>query len=271
MVNLAILIMINEIRRSYHYLDYLVKSKHRNGHGIHPPFVYELASKVLFDRKSYPDYTFIHDIRNELKAGKEILSTTNMGAGSDCFTGEKRKVSDLLSKSSLQPRYGKLLFRIANYYKPATIIEFGTSIGLSTLYLAKGAPQARIATIEGDASLCEFARSLFKKHQIGNIKAINGLFDDYLSYFEKNYPSPGLVFIDGNHSYEATLRYFDHFSERIENGFLIIDDINWSAGMHRAWNEIRNDRRAIVTIDLFSMGIVIIRKMITPGHFKIRF
>ncbi len=263
--------MINELHRSYHYLDYLVKSKHRKGHGIHPPFVYEFVSKVLFDRKTYPEYTLINSIINELKANKEVLSITNMGAGSDRFAGESRKISDLLSKSSLQPRYGKLLFRIANYYKPETIIEFGTSIGLSALYLAKGAPQARIATIEGDTSLCEFARSVFKKHQVGNIKAINGLFDEYLSYFEKNYPSPELVFIDGNHSYEATLRYFDHFSERIEKGFLIIDDINWSAGMHRAWNEIRNDSRAIVTIDLFSIGIVIIRKMITPGHFMIRF
>ncbi len=263
--------MKNELRRYFNYLDYLIKSKHRKGQGIHSPFVFEFISEVIFDKKTYPEYQFLDTVRGELNSAGEILPFEIIGAGSDQLKSKYNKVSDLVRISSVKPKYGKLLFRIAHYYNPSTIIELGTSIGLSALCLAKGAPKSDIATIEGNTTVCEYARSLFNKYNTGNIKAINGLFDDYLPYFEKKYPKPDLVFIDGNHTSEATLRYFDFFINKINDGFLIIDDINWSDGMRRAWKEIQHDDRAMVTIDLFFMGIIIKRKSITPGHFKVRY
>ena len=253
------------------YLKYQAKSKHRKGHGIHSPYVYEFVSKVLFDKQFYEEYDYIAEVYNELTTSKEILKVNPLGAGSEKFQTEKRTVQDLARISSVQPRYGNLLFRIAKYSKPSTIIELGTSIGISTLCLAKGNPKARIVTIEGDTTLCEYARAMFKKHGLNTIKAINGPFDDYLPYLGKNYPLPQLIFIDGNHAYDATLRYFNFFIDRMEEGFLIIDDINWSADMRKAWNAILQDKRVTVSIDLFFMGIVIKRKLVTPGHYVIRF
>jgi len=263
--------MNNRIRRVQYYLNYLITARHSKGSGIHSPFVYEFVSKVLFDDTDYPEYNFFREIRNELKNSEEILSIETLDAGSDKFKSGTQKVKDILNKSSVPPKFGKLLFRIAKYYNPSTIVELGTSIGMSTIYLAKGVPEARIATIEGNMHVCEFARIFFKKHQAANVKAINGQFDDYLPYFEKNYPIPGLVFIDGNHTYESTIKYFDHFSRMVKEGFLIFDDINWSPEMRQAWEEIKISSEAQVTIDLFSMGIVIHQKSITPGHFMIRF
>ncbi len=262
--------MDKKIHRTYNYLNHLIKSKHRKSHGIHSPFIYEFVSQVVYDRKLYPEYTDIRNIRNELKNSGEVLPVKNMGARSNRFTGDSRSVKDLVSLSSVQPRIGELLFRMTRHYKPSTIIELGTSIGLSTLYLAKGAPDAQVVTVEGNKESCEFVRSLFKKYKAVNIKAINGMFDDYLSYFKDNYPSPGLVFIDGNHTHEATLRYFRHFASLMEEGFIIIDDINWSDEMRKAWKEITLTTSNRVTLDLFFMGIVIFRKSITPGHFLIR-
>jgi len=263
--------MENKIHLAHDYFNYLIRSKHRKGHGIHSPFVYEFVSQVVYDRKVYPEYTDIRNIRNELKNSGKVLPVKNIGAGSDRFTGESCRVKDLVSQSSVHRKFGELLFRMARYYKPAILIELGTSIGLSTMYLAKGAPNAQVVTIEGNKESCEFARSVFKKYKAGNIKAINGMFDDYLPYFEDNYPSPGLVFIDGNHTCEATLRYFNHFANLMEEGFIIIDDINWSDEMRNAWKEITLTAKDRVTLDLFFMGIVIFRKSVTPGHYKIRF
>lgn len=263
--------MRKNFQTAYQYFNYLIHSKHRKGHGIHSPFVFEFVNRVLYDRYIYPGYAELRNIRNELVSSQEILSVQETGAGSDYFSGQNRKISDLVNRSSISSRFGKLLFRIAAYYKPSAIIELGTSIGMSTLFLAKGAPDARVVTIEGDKEVCEFSRRLFMKLQVNNIQSILGHFDDYLPYLDEKYPGAELVFIDGNHTLEATLRYFEHFVSRMNEGFIIIDDINWSAGMRQAWETIISDSRASVTIDLFYMGIIVIRKSITPGHYKVRF
>jgi len=262
--------MVKEFSRSYNYLDYLLKSKHRYGHGIHSPFVFEFVSKVMFDKQIYPEYQYFNELRGSLGKSREMLGASSLGAGSKNMPGSVM-VRDLAGLSSVKPKFGKLLFRMARHYHPETIIELGTSIGISTIYLAKGNSDSQVVTIEGDSNICNFARQLFKKQDVKNIKAINGNFDDYLSYFEKNYPAPEMVFIDGNHTYDATLKYYHHFRNSIRNGFLIIDDINWSQGMRKAWCEILANDDGIATVDLFFMGIIIIRSSITPGNYIVRF
>jgi predicted O-methyltransferase YrrM len=249
----------------------MIRSRHRKGHGIHSPYAYDFVSNVIFDKTKYPEYNLIKHMRNELLTSDISLPAGKYGAGSVLMGNGLRKLKDIVIKSSVLPKFGELLFRIAKYYKPSFIIELGTSIGISTLYLVKGAPGSRIVTIEGNTSVCEFAQSLFNKHQLNTIEIINELFDDCLSGFDNNYPPPGLVFIDGNHACEPVLRYFNYFSKLIKAGFLIIDDINWSYDMRKAWKIIKMNPVAKVTIDLFFMGIVIFQKSITPGHYTIRF
>ena len=264
--------MMNEkIHLASGYLNYLLKSKHWKGHGIHSPFVYELVSQVLYDRKPYPGYEEIQVILEKLKNTTDKLPVSEFGAGSHELSGETRSVSEMVLKSSVSNKYGKLLFRIARFYKPSSVIELGTSIGLSTLYLAKGAPDSRVVTLEGNKAVCEYARSLFHEYQLKNVQAINGLFDDYLPYLDEKYSNAGLVFIDGNHTREATLRYFHHFAGLMKDGIIIIDDINWSVDMQEAWETIKLEENNRVTLDLFFMGIVIFRKSITPGHYIVRF
>ena len=253
------------------YLNYLLKSKHWKGHGIHSPFVYEFISQVLYDQKLYPEYEEIQTIRDKLKNITERLPVSELGAGSHEFSGEFRSVKDMAGQSSVSHKFGKLLFRMAGFYKSPAIIELGTSIGLSTLYLAKGAPDSRIVTLEGNKAVCDYARSLFQEHRLKNVQAVNGLFDDYLTYLDEKYPDAGLVFIDGNHTREATLRYYHHFANGMKEGFIVIDDINWSADMQEAWETIKSESSNRVTLDLFFMGIVIFRESITPGHYVVRF
>ena len=263
--------MKSQVCRSFYYLDYILRSRHRKGRGIHSPFVYEFVSNVLFDTAKHPEYVLANQIREELITSGISLPGGTFGAGSVHPEKGSRKIRDMVRYSSVQPKFGELLFRIAKYYKPLVVAELGTSIGVSTFYLAKGAPKAEIISIDGNIAVCDYARSLFKKHHINNVSVVNEQFDDYLPYFNNHYPAPGVVFIDGNHTYESTLKYFHHFSKLVPEGFLLFDDINWSPGMHRAWKEIKADPSSQVTIDLFFIGIVIRQKSITPGHYTIRF
>jgi len=262
--------MVKEFSRSYNYLDYLLKSKHRHGHGIHSPFVFEFVSKVMFDKQVYPEYSYFNELRNHLANSRDKIPASTLGAVKK-DPGTERMIGELLNKSSVRPKFAKLLFRMIRHYKPKTVIELGTSIGVSTIHMAKGNPGSQVITIEGNNDICNYARQLFKKQNIKNIKAINGLFDDYLPYFEKNYSAPEMVFIDGNHTYEATLKYYDHFARLMQEGFLILDDINWSQGMKKAWHDILSGDANLTTIDLFFLGIIIKRKSLTPGNYIIRF
>jgi predicted O-methyltransferase YrrM len=80
------------------------------------------------------------------------------------------------------------------------------------------------------------------------------------------------VFIDGNHRKEATLDYFKRCLPKLsENSIMIFDDIYWSLGMKEAWQEIKAHKDVTVTIDLFWIGLVFVRKGQVKEDFMIRF
>jgi predicted O-methyltransferase YrrM len=261
--------VLNRLLTIVHFLRYQVKAKHRKGRGIHSPFVFDLVNKVLSDRSVYDEYHFFQQVLDSLRQTKASVEVQDIGSPSLTFKNRNRLVSRLLSRSSVDAATGRLLFRLCRYYKPENIIELGTSIGLSALFMAKGSPGSRITTIEGNTALAAFAQSLFRKYRVKETDVRQGLFDEILPGIKSEKKSPRLVFIDGNHTYHATMKYFHFFSDWMEEGFLLFHDIHWSMGMTKAWKEIQKHPKSVVTIDLFKCGIVILNRTITPGHYTV--
>jgi len=142
-----------------------------------------------------------------------------------------------------------------------SIIELGTSLGISTMYMAASCPDAKIWTIEGCQSTAEIARQNFTDAALSNISILEGQFEEILPGLLTSVVSPGLVFIDGNHRKEPVINYFNmiaEFSDR--NTVVIIDDINYSIEMSQAWNEIKLHEKVSVSIDIFRMGILFFRE-----------
>lgn len=80
------------------------------------------------------------------------------------------------------------------------------------------------------------------------------------------------VFFDGNHQYEPTLKYFNMCLDKVHSkSVFVFDDINWSEGMQRAWNEIKNHPKVTVTIDLFMMGLVFFDPDLSKQDFVLRY
>ncbi len=253
------------------YLKYLLKARHRKGHGIHSPYVFELVTKVIFDKTKYSDYDFFRSLRKKLRSLDIKLKVENIGAKSGYFNSDERKLSELVRKSSISLKFGMLLYRLAKYYKPATIIELGTSIGLSTAFLAKGNAEAKVITVEGNVALYKFAVNSFRNNNIPNVIIRQGMFDDLLDELAEHIAEKTLIFIDGNHQYNSTLHYFNFFSNRMNEGIIVLDDIHWSQGMNRAWSEITHREESQASIDLFDMGIVILRPGITRQNYTIKY
>ena len=184
----------------------------------------------------------------------------------------KVKVSTIAGKSAITPQYGRLLWRIVDYFNPSSILELGTSLGISTLYQFTALKSRQLYTIEGCDNVAAIARDNFHKLGFDQINLIHNTFENALESMLKQMTRMDFAFIDGNHTEEATIRYFKTFLEKsTEGSVLIFDDIHWSKGMENAWKFICSHEQVKVTIDLYRIGIVIFRKELSRQNFIIRY
>lgn len=256
----------------YKYFCYQVTAGHKKGHGLHSPFVYDLVSGVFRDKKNYDAFIDIEELRRRLSVSDKKIHVQDPGAGSGKFRSKERMVKDIARYSSVNKKYGRLLFRLVNYFKPKIILELGTSLGISSLYMAMAEKNTVVHTIEGCPETAKIAERNFKDLNMKNIVLYNGNFDDILQGTLEKTGHPDLVFIDGNHRKQPTLRYFDQcMKASSENTIFVFDDIHRSREMEEAWREIKSSGEVTVTIDIFFMGIVFFRKELSKQDFVIKY
>lgn len=262
--------MSEHLRQIGSYLGHLVKARTR--HGIHSPFVYELISQVLRPSDPLPEAAPIEKLREDLMRSEQTIRVNDLGAGSKMFDLPIRRVADIARVSLKQQKHAQMLFRLARYFRPAEVIELGTSFGISTLYLAMGADEGRLHTIEGCPQTARIAQHHFELLKQRNIVPVLGSFRTKLPEVLQKIDRLDLAFVDGHHAKEPTLDYFRQCLGRSHNDTVIVlDDIHWSKGMEEAWEEIKNDPAVTVTIDLYQMGIVFLRKEQAKEHFVLRY
>lgn len=255
------------------YLKYYLTASNGKGHGVHSPFVFNFIKNVLNDEGKYYAYDKIEKLRKTLLMDHSEVSVVDLGAGSSHGDGGKRTVATICRNTSKSPKYGQLLFRISQHFQPRLMLELGSSLGISTAYLASGNPSGQLITCEGSEAVASLAERNFRALQMNNITMVRGNFDDTLPEILKAHPVIDLAFIDGNHRKDPTLDYFYSLLPCVnENSIIIFDDIHWSSGMEEAWNTIRNHPYVTLSIDLFFVGLVFFRKdFLQKQHFVIRF
>ncbi|MBN2757653.1 MAG: class I SAM-dependent methyltransferase [Bacteroidales bacterium] len=263
---------MNKYRIIFKYLRFLFKAKHYKGHGVHSPYVYKFVSEVIFDNSRRKDYKKAENYRKSLLKKSDVIKVIDFGAGSKIFNTDYRKIKNIAKYSSTKKKYGKLLYRIVNYCKPTNVIEFGTSLGLGTLYLALGNNKSNIYTIEASDEVYQIASQSIKDLNVNNVKFINNKFEDAIPEILSKLDNVEIVFFDGNHTKKATLDYFNKCLKKINNNSIFIfDDINWSKDMEQAWKTIKSNPKTKVSIDLFQFGIVLFKEELSKEHFIVRF
>lgn len=261
---------MQKVRTILRFLEYYFTAHTKQD--IHSPFVFELVTKVMNQKKKVQAFDEIEKIRKDLLNDKREINVTDFGTAFGGPETYKRSISETTKYSAKPKKYAQLLYRVVNYYQPKTIIELGTSFGISTLHFAAGNPSAKIITLEGCHETSKVAKEVFQKSGYHNIEIITGDFkntlDDALSKIEK----PDLIFFDGNHQKESTLNYFKKcLTNSHDRSIFIFDDINWSNEMREAWNEIKQNAKVSVTVDLFTLGIVFFNPDLTKQNFTVRF
>jgi len=252
------------------YISYRYSS--RTKYDVHPPFLFDLITQVFEDKSDCHDYKIVEDLKERLKKDQRIISINDLGAGSSMNNNPERSVGYIANTSSKSKRHGRLMYRLAKYFKPGNILELGTSLGLSTAYMALGSPGSKIVTIEGCPNISSIAADNFKQLGIKDVELITGSFENELSGILGSLPQLDFVFIDGNHQQKPTIKYFEQcLFKTVNDSIMIFDDIHWSEGMENAWEHIKQHPDVSLSIDVFYMGIVFLKKELTKEHFVIRY
>jgi len=243
-------------------------------HSVHSPFVYALVDKVFRNQMDNQAFRDIAKLRRRLLLKAQVIEITDFGSGANHkqYSHRFERVASIVRNSSVSERYGRLLFRLVEYFRPHTIIELGTSVGISTLYMSIASPDACVYTVEGCTTKSEQAAANFEALKVSNVEQHIGRFDLILPDLVKQVKKLDFAFIDGNHTYEATIENFEALLSISNNDTVFVfDDIHWSADMQKAWNEISDHEGVTVTIDLFRFGIMFLRKELSKQKFVIRF
>lgn len=252
------------------YLGHLVKA--RNRHGVHSPFVYELVSQVLRPNDALPEHASIERLREDLLNSDQTIRVNDLGAGSRVFDLPIRRVADIARTALKNPKQARMLFRLARYFRPANVLELGTSFGLSTLYLAQGAEDGHVFTIEGCPQTWRIAQHHFEQLKQRNITPVLGSFRTRLPETLQRLERLDLAFIDGHHAQEPTLAYFEQCLAKAHNDTVFVfDDIHWSRDMEQAWEAVKAHPRVTVTVDLYNMGLAFLRTEQAKEHFTLRY
>lgn len=265
--------MYSSVQVAKKYLHYYLSASNSRGHGMHSPFVFDFICTVLNNKNKYAHPDGIEHLRNELLQDKSLLEFEDFGAGSRSGKSFKRTVGQL-AKTSLKPKkYAQLLYRLVMHYQPAAIIELGTSLGITTAYLALSNPGASVITIEGSEAVAKKAKENFERLKLSNILSLHGNFDTLLPVVLTQLSTFNLAYIDGNHRYSPTINYFTQFlANKNDNSILVFDDIHWSLEMEQAWEEIKSHPSVQYTIDIFFLGFVFFKQEFREKqHFTIRF
>jgi len=259
---------MNHFRNSLKYIVHFLSARNTWGFGVHSPFLFQFTRFVLLEKHSYYIFQQIENLRLKLKKDFRDINITDFGTGGN----RTETISEITSKSLKSAKYGQLLFRIVHYFKARNVLELGTSLGITTSYLASASSEIQCTSLEGCPEIAQIARENIDKLVIKTIEIVVGNIDNTLVNVLNQTNKLDFVFIDANHQSEAILNYFNLCLSKVHaNTVIVIDDIYWSGDMEKAWKVIKNHPQVMSTIDLFQLGIVFFNSDLYKKHYKMRY
>ncbi|PCJ80656.1 MAG: hypothetical protein COA49_07425 [Bacteroidetes bacterium] len=247
---------------------------------IHSPFLFDIARhlegggkyvEVGVNSEIIEQVAKIEHLRQTLSRSSDYIEVEDFGAGSKVFKNNLRPIKKIVSIVLQQKNVAFSLMRLLLFWKSkrssCRILEMGTSLGLTTAYLA--ASGWEVETWEGCRNTSSYARRNWKI--LGceeSIKCKTGKFETLLNQDKGGWD---VVFLDGHHDGLATLEYIEILKTMLnKGGAILIDDIDWSEGMKAAWIELLEDAHWNVTMKWRGKGWLFNRVEDFEQHLKLR-
>ena len=249
------------VKKLVHFIRHYLQSKTR--HGTHSPFVYALVEDCLYREVSIPKGVIEHFER--LNRSQELVRGYDYGRSLEI----EYSVAHLALKSASQTFEAAALAGICQYHQFGRVLELGSNLGKAISYMAAVNADTQFVGVDGNKGAVAHTKKTLAQLNLNNVQIHHSTFNDF---FQQNAEQFEMIFIDGDHSYEPTLRNYQEAKSILKGeGPIVLHDIYWSDGMRRAWEKIKADNDATVTIDLFFFGLVYFRKEQRKQHFSIRY
>lgn len=213
---------------------------------LHSPLLFRWARALQPSPNHWPegvqesfsgvDVEVLRDIRRELTNSSKVLPHRDLGAGSRIRGGRKpqeKRVGEM-AQSSLTPQSDlealcRWLSVISNR---GSMLELGTSFGLTAAAVSQLG--WKVETWEGCPVTLDIAKDVWQR--VGSASSIVARLGDFRELLPQVAEGAkwDVAFLDGLHEEQATLELADALAPHVEV-CLVVDDIAWSPGMHRAW------------------------------------
>lgn len=232
------------------------------GHGVHSPFVFNLITDVIEEKKHYYCYESLHAVRLQLLQNRQQVV---------CHADNTYMVDRFLHKYGFAKREDELLFRLANRFKPATIVVAGSGLGLTPLYLTAYSKEAHCIVFEPELSIATMASAVVEKYAIAPItiyeQSLRTVAADTLNGRNIDVMVWGRSFVnDGRNDWMDTF-------ERVlplmhDKSVFVVSDIHISRENREFWQAVCIHPKVTVTLDLYSLGIVILNPKLHRKTYK---
>ena len=286
--------------RAKSWLRHQLTAWNTGGEGVHSPYLFEWVRMVMMDKNAYYIWGEIERCREKMLRDERELEFVDYGSAiksRSLENGSKtacrlefrdmRRVCDIARRSLAKRKYAQMLSRLVNWlgashrlesgsgtaysleFRGLTIVELGTSLGVTTAYMAAMDSRNRVVTFEGCEAVADVAKENWKALNINNIECRVGEID--AEQLARDIEHLDVAFIDANHTYVSTCEYFDVLAGKVrEKSVIVVDDIHYSEEMEKAWKAICADERVTSTIDLYQMGLVFFDKHYWKRHYTMR-
>lgn len=240
-------------------------------HSLHSPFFYNFYLNIIKNNSYSKKWDEIENFRKALLKNETELKILDLGAGSKVENSSTRKIKSIARHSLSSSKFSQFIFRLIQDYNFENIIDLGTSFGITTAYMAKANPNTSIYTFEADPNALKIAKEVNINQ--GNIKFHEGDIGSLLpEMLHKSNSKIDLVYADANHTYEASIDYYNIIQPNLtSNSIYILDDIHWSAGMKKAWEELKLRKEVTSSIDLFDAGLLFFNSDFKKQHYVLDF
>ncbi len=201
-----------------------------------------------------------------LAQSKELMKRVGASDGGEITIG-------FATTASKSAQWCRLLYNLARHLRASRVIELGTNVGISGLYLAaaiEDSGMGTLITLEGAEPKAQLARTNFERLGLGRHEVVVGDFFDTLPKVLEAWRPVDLAFIDGFHDGAATVKFHQQFKQVSDDTVLVYDDVRWSTGMERGWKQIKNDPQVAISVDMGAVGICAVCKdsIADPVHIR---
>lgn len=243
--------------------------RYRRGYGVHSPFVFNLITKVIEEKCPYYSFYDIELIRKQLLFMDEHITYPDRRQQGKL---KSRSIANIVEREAIKPKHGALLFRLTNYFKPVNILQIGTATGLSTLYLTSYATGLKCIALGNIPELAPIARRVFNKAHNNRIDLRTGAYNELLPQALKDMDKIDFIFFNTSCEQLNNISLFNECVKHIHNdSIFVFQGIKASRKMRDLWKEICARPEVTVTVDLYSLGIVIFNKKLHKRNYIVYF